>query len=87
MFRPDREPRGEDPLLLVKITLFAIASVVAFTGMALQRPLVISAAIVLLGVGFLLRFLWPRGGDAPDSGDAAADAADDDVPPSDRPST
>ena len=84
MLRPDREPRGEDPLLLIKMTLFVIASAVAFTGMALQRPLIIFLAIVLLGVGFLLRFLRRGDVDAEDSGEAAPDTSDDDAHPSDR---
>jgi len=85
MFRADREPRGEDPLLLTKMIIFVIASIVAITGMALQRPLVIFAAIVLLGAAFLLRFIRPRDRDAPHTDDAATDAPDDDARPADQP--
>jgi membrane protein implicated in regulation of membrane protease activity len=75
MFRPDREQRGEDPLLLVKITIFLVAAAVAFTGMALQRRWIIFTAIILLAVAFLLRFLRPR------ADDSAAEAEPASQPP------
>jgi hypothetical protein len=60
MFRADRQPRGEDPLLLLKMTLFVVAAAIAVIGMALQLTWVIFGAILLLAVAFLLRFLRPR---------------------------
>jgi fatty acid desaturase len=78
MFRPDREPRGEDPLLLVKITIFVIAAAVGLTGMALQRPWVISGAIALLASGFLLRFFRTRHHDSAIDGNSADPPPDDD---------
>ena len=75
MFRLDREPRGEDPLLLVKMTLFVVAAAIAVVGMALQQSWVIFGAIVLLGVAFLLRFRRPRG----DEADPDAEPPDEDT--------
>jgi len=82
MFRPDREPRGEDPLLLVKITIFVAAAGIAVVGMALERQWIIVAAILLLAVAFLLRFVRPRAEDsAPDAEPADEPPADADRPP------
>ena len=72
MFRPDRRTRGEDPLLLLKMAIFFAAAIVAIYGMATENEWVIFAAIIVLGIGFLLRFLRPRNAEA----DADADATD-----------
>jgi hypothetical protein len=61
----DREPRGEDPLLLLKMTLFFAAAAVAIAGMVTQRPWLISVGILILAVGFLLRLLRRRPDPAP----------------------
>jgi hypothetical protein len=79
MFRADRQPRGEDPLLLLKMAIFFAAAVVATYGMATENEWVIFAAIIMLGLGFLLRFLRPRADPTADDHDvAAADDVDDD---------
>jgi hypothetical protein len=57
MFRPDRAPRGEDPMLLAKMIIFVIAAIVAIAGMVMNQPWVIFFAIIILGIGFLLRFI------------------------------
>lgn len=80
MFRPDRAPRGEDPLLLLKMAIFIAAAAVAITGMATQQPWVIFAAILILGVGFLLRFLRPRTDTDTIDEEAGADDVADDEP-------
>lgn len=59
MLRPDRTPRGEDPMLLPKMIIFVLAAVVAISGMIMQRPWVIFSAILILAIGFLLRFIRP----------------------------
>lgn len=50
---------GPDPHVRWKVAAFAAGAVVGLVGMALESRLVVGAAIVVLGVGFLLRFL-PR---------------------------
>lgn len=53
----DRSRREEDPHLEWKIVLFWVGAALALAGMAMERPLLVTVAIVVLVVGFLLRFL------------------------------
>lgn len=57
LFRASRKKRGPDPYLAAKIALFVLGAAVAFVGMAIDKQWVISVAIGILFVGFLLRFL------------------------------
>jgi len=67
----DRRPRSTR-WLAWKIRLFAAAAVVAVVGMYLDNPYVTGAALVLLFVGMLLRFLpEPRTPNDPESGPGA----------------
>lgn len=52
----DRRPRSNH-WLVWKIRIFVVAAVVAIVGMYLNNPYVTGAALVLLFVGMLLRFL------------------------------
>jgi hypothetical protein len=63
-FLADRR-RRDDPLLEWKIRLFSVAAVVALAGIYLDDRRVTGAALVLLVVGVLLRFL-PGGSEGPD---------------------
>jgi hypothetical protein len=58
-FRASREKRGPDPFLAAKVAIFCAGAAVALLGMALNKSWVISVAIGILLVGFILRFL-PR---------------------------
>jgi hypothetical protein len=58
-FRVSREKRGPDPYLSAKVAIFCIGVVVAFIGMKLDKSWIISLAIGILLVGFILRF-FPR---------------------------
>ena len=58
-FRPSRERRGPDPYLAAKVAIFVVGVVIAFLGIKLNRSWVISVAIAILLVGFVLRF-FPR---------------------------
>ena len=60
MFRPDRNVRGEDPLLLVKLAIFGVAATIAVIGIALQYQWVIFAAIIVLAVGFVIGLIGRR---------------------------
>ena len=61
LFRPQR-PGGEvDPHLDLKILLFFVAAVLAVAGMLTGSPWTIYAAILVIVVGLLLRFLPGRG--------------------------
>lgn len=61
IFTSRRNRGGPDVWLPLKVALFIAGAAAAVAGMALQRDWLITAAIVLLGVGFLLRFVKPRG--------------------------
>ena len=74
LFRPSREARGEDPWLNAKVAIFCIGAVIALIGVATNTSWVITVAIGVLIVGFLMRFLRPRG-DRPheeEKGDASS---------------
>ena len=57
MFRVDRRPRGEDRWLYLKLACFGLGAALALLGMALKRDILITIAIGILALGFLLRFL------------------------------
>jgi hypothetical protein len=60
-----RRPRSTR-YLAWKLRVFGVAAVVAVVGMALDNPYVTGAALVLLFVGMLLRFLpEPKGPEGP----------------------
>ena len=59
LFRISRKQRGPDPFLAAKVAIFCIGVVVAFLGMKLNKSWIISIAIGILLVGFILRF-FPR---------------------------
>ncbi|MGH7476620.1 MAG: hypothetical protein ACRELD_10050 [Longimicrobiales bacterium] len=59
LFRPSRETRGPDPYLDWKIGAFMLGAALGVAGMITNRRALIVAAIVVLFLGFLLRFL-PR---------------------------
>lgn len=74
MLRPDRDNRGPDRWLEVKLALFMLGAVVGVAGMYFGSTPTIYVAIAILVIGFLLRFA-PRG-----------DTPGDDAPePDDRP--
>ena len=58
-FRVSRDKRGPDPFLNAKVAIFITGVVVAFVGMKLNKSWIISIAIGILLVGFILRF-FPR---------------------------
>ncbi len=62
LFRPSRETKGPDPHLDKKIGLFFLAAVLAIIGMVTEEPWTIYAAILVLLLAFLLRFLPQHGG-------------------------
>lgn len=68
-FRPRRDPAaGPDVWLPLKMALFITGAAAALAGIALDRDWLVNAAIALLALGFVLRFLRPRpepGGDDP----------------------
>ena len=59
LFLISRKARGPDPYLAAKVAIFCIGVVVAFLGIKLNRSWIISFAIGILLVGFILRF-FPR---------------------------
>jgi hypothetical protein len=58
--RPSRERRGEDRYLNVKVAIFCLGAGIAMVGIASGRRWIVNLAIVVLLVGFLLRFLPKR---------------------------
>lgn len=61
LFRPRRDPAaGPDVWLPLKMALFVTGAAAAVAGIALDRDWLINAALGLLALGFLLRFLRPR---------------------------
>lgn len=57
-FRLDRSrDGGEDPWILVKVRLFSAGAALALGGMLLDRSWLIWAAMGVLGVGVVLRFV------------------------------
>ncbi len=70
VFRPDRERRDPDPWLEVKMGIFFLGALVGVVGMAMENRLVVLAAIVILAVGVLLRFVSPRRDEEEDPGGA-----------------
>ncbi|HEX7091489.1 MAG TPA: hypothetical protein VF192_15220 [Longimicrobiales bacterium] len=64
LFRPDRTRREQpDRLLKLKMMIFALGAAVALAGIASERRELLLAAIIILAVGVLLRFIPSRGGD------------------------
>ncbi|HEY8469660.1 MAG TPA: hypothetical protein VIL18_08460 [Longimicrobiales bacterium] len=63
LFRPDRTRREQpDRLLKLKMIIFAVGAAVALAGVAYERQELILAAIIILAVGVLLRFVPSRDG-------------------------
>lgn len=60
IFTSRRNRGGPDIWLPLKVALFIVGAATAVAGMVLQRDWLVTVAIVLLGIGFLLRFLKPR---------------------------
>jgi len=57
LFRPDRERRGPDPFLQVKVILFAIGAALAIAGMIAGSQLLVGIGILVLAIGVFLRFI------------------------------
>lgn len=57
-----RDRRGDDPYLAWKVRIFAVGAVLAVVGVALERRLLVWAALAVLGVGFGLAVLGRMGG-------------------------
>lgn len=79
----DRSRKGGDHHLDWKIRLFGMGALLALVGMGLDIPLLVGSAIVVLLLGFILRFL-PGGGE--DAGEAhgpesSNEDLDSDAPP------
>ena len=73
IFRVDRQRRGTDRWLELKLALFAIGAALALLGFALRREWLVDVAIGVLVVGFLLRLLRRRAPEnAPDEADEGA---------------
>lgn len=64
MFRASREKRGPDIFLAAKVGIFLLGAVIALIGIATGTDWVITLAIAVLLVGFALRFVRPREGEA-----------------------
>lgn len=78
----DRSRRGEDPHLEWKIVLFWVGAVLALAGMAMDRPVLVTVAIVVLVVGFLLRFPPFFSSDSPPSSEEKGEEEDtEETPP------
>jgi hypothetical protein len=58
-FRPSRAQRGADRYLNAKVAIFCLGAGIAVVGIATDTSWIITVAIAVLFVGFLLRFL-PR---------------------------
>jgi hypothetical protein len=65
----DRSRRGGDPYLKWKVRLFAVGATLGLAGIFLDIRGLIWAAIVVLVVGFLVRFLPHASGDGQDPGE------------------
>lgn len=52
---------GSDPHLKLKVVLFVLGAIMAIAGMLLVWTWLVAAAMVVLGVGFIVRFLPGRG--------------------------
>jgi len=68
LFFADRSNRTDDRYLVWKVRMFAIGATLGLAGMFLDQKWLVWAAIVVLVVGFFLRFLPPA------SSSEAADA-------------
>jgi hypothetical protein len=62
IFRPDRDRRGVDRDLDVKMLIFVVGAALGIAGMARGIDWLVYAAIVVLGLGALLRLLSRRTG-------------------------
>jgi hypothetical protein len=58
-FRPSRAQRGEDRYLNAKVAIFCLGAGIACVGIATDTRWLITVAIAVLFIGFLLRF-FPR---------------------------
>ncbi|MGH7445594.1 MAG: hypothetical protein ACREKM_11980 [Longimicrobiales bacterium] len=54
ILRPDRERRGPDPSLPARLFIFGSGAVLAYAGMAWDRPMLVVLAIAELAAGVLL---------------------------------
>lgn len=68
LFRLRRERSvSPDIWLPLKVALFIAGAAAALAGMALRQDWLVTAAIVLLGIGILLRFVRPSDAEPPRS--------------------
>jgi hypothetical protein len=88
-FRPDRAPRGHDPLLGWKMGLFALGAGGGFAGMLFDAGWLITVGAVILTAGVLLRLAGERrrrddvSAETPDDDDDPAEGATDPPAPGD----
>ena len=68
IFASRRSRKGPDPHLNTKVILFSVGAVLGLAGMALEFPLLVVLAILVLAVGVGLR-VFPRGADPPEEAD------------------
>ncbi len=73
-----RSRGGTDPHLDLKIGLFFLAAGLGVSGMLLAKPPLIYAAMVVIGVGLLLRFFGPRA--EPPTAERGAGEAEESTP-------
>jgi Na+-transporting methylmalonyl-CoA/oxaloacetate decarboxylase gamma subunit len=59
IFASRRSRKGHDPHLNTKVILFSVGAVLGLAGMALEFPLLVLLAILVLAVGVALR-MFPR---------------------------
>lgn len=69
ILRSDRERRGPDPSLPARLFIFGSGAVLAYAGMAWDRPMLVVLAIAELAVGVLLSLRARRRGSAPTEGE------------------
>lgn len=60
MFRPSREPQGEDPRLMWRVAFFLGGAAFGVAGMVTEISTLTWIGVGLLGVGLLIRFLSPK---------------------------
>ncbi|RMH17346.1 MAG: hypothetical protein D6701_07685 [Gemmatimonadetes bacterium] len=76
MFFPSGHRGARSAYLVWRVRLFLGGATVGVVGMALERAWVVNVALVLLGVGFALRFV-PARGDVTSGRDAPPDRRED----------
>jgi hypothetical protein len=85
-FRADRRPRGPDPFLQHKTLIFAFGAGCALAGMLFDADWLVTAGIVVLAAGVVLRLVGERrrareeAEQEPLYDDAGQDSANDAVP-------